>query len=80
MVHTVKIEKDGLHQFKKITVENGIGEATLMRCIVIFGNPTEEHIETGEYKAVLAIARRIHPNVEGQNQNNWDTNNAVRSR
>lgn len=72
-----KIEKDGLHQFKKITVENGIGEATFDALYDNNGN-RQKSIETGEYKAVLAIARPDqNPNVEGQNQNNWDTNNAL---
>ena len=70
-----KIEKDGLHQFKKITVENGIGEATFDALYDNNGN-RQKSIETGEYKAVLAIARPDqNPNVEGQKQNNWDTNN-----
>ena len=72
-----KIEKDGLHQFKKITVENGIGEATFDALYDNNGN-RQKSIETGEYKAVLAIARPDqNPNVEGQKQNNWDTNNAL---
>ena len=72
-----KIEKDGLHQFKKITVENGSGEATFDALYDNNGN-RQKSIETGEYKAVLAIARPDqNPNVEGQNQNNWDTNNAL---
>ncbi len=72
-----KIEKDGLHQFKKITVENGIGEATFDALYDNNGN-RQKSIETGEYEAVLAIARPDqNPNVEGQNQNNWDTNNAL---
>ena len=72
-----KIEKDGLHQLKKITVENGIGEATFDALYDNNGN-RQKSIETGEYKAVLAIARPDqNPNVEGQKQNNWDTNNAL---
>ena len=72
-----KIEKDGLHQFKKITVENGSGEATFDALYDNNGN-RQKSIETGEYKAVLAIARPDqNPNVEGQNQNNWDTNNVL---
>ena len=72
-----KIEKDGLHQFKKITVENGIGEATFDALYDNNGN-RQKSIETGEYKAVLAIARPDqNPNVEGQKQNNWDTNNVL---
>ena len=72
-----KIEKDGLHQFKKIIVENGVGEATFDSLYDNNGDK-KKSIETGEYKAVLAVARPgKNPNIEGQSQNNWDINNAL---
>lgn len=70
-----KIEKDGLHQFKKLTVENGVGEATFDSLYDNNGDK-KKSVETGEYKAVLAIARPgKDPNVESQKQSNWDVNN-----
>ena len=72
-----KIEKDGLHQYKKLTVKNGVGEATF-DALYDNNGTRQKSVETGEYTAILAMARPgQNPNVEGQTQNNWDTNNAL---
>ena len=57
-----KIEKEGLHQYKKLTVKNGVGEATF-DALYDNNGTWKKSVETGEYTAVLATAR---PN---QNQN-----------